>query len=686
MADDRTVYKLEGDASGLIRSLKGTSRALDTTAKKADKTDKEIKQLGDQSKKTATKTAGLSKSLGKLNVSFKALSMGAGMLAAGILAAGAATGKFLQSMADAQNELGDLSARTGVATKTLAGLRLAAKGSGQDFKAVSSALKPLTLRLGQAAQGSKTAVEGFKAVGVEVLDAEGKLRSADDVLLEISGNLNDMEDPTERAAAAALAFGSAGTKLVQALGGQDLKVFVDAAERFGMDTGPEAAKAADDWQRAMADLDMVMRPFVTDVLVWATDRVNDFMLGWVFISTLLKEFGKNLLPNVGNLIKAFAITAMIDIHDMAYNIATTITGAFGDVVEWIESFTGGDKWTKAFAKAHEETAKVKAGVDAVLDAQLVQIGTTTDLGKAYEKAFEEAKAFYDYLQIETTKAGGGGGLPGKDDGKTGGPLDIDLSKSGGAGIIIHDKEDAEEEISTLLRMSDVAGTLADNMNELTDPTGVFRDLMGEIAGTFVALEEIDFKQPMGAIEGIGKVAKSMGNIFGSVIDSIIKSNDKLTKKQRATLMVLFTLQKAASLVSIAMDTAAALQKTFLMGPVAGPIFAGIITASSVIQAGVVAAQKPPFHVGGIIPANDQMSVPINALPGESVLNREATAGLGAEGVANLNSGIAAGGTQVIEMIYKHRVFDNFIKDNISKGGPLNDAINGNRKVGHRRRG
>ena len=77
---------------------------------------------------------------------------------------------------------------------------------------------------------------------------------------------------------------------------------------------------------------------------------------------------------------------------------------------------------------------------------------------------------------------------------------------------------------------------------------------------------------------------------------------------------------------------------------------------------------------------------INALPGEAVLNREATTGLGAEGVAALNSGAGMGGGVTIEMVYKHRIFDNFVADNISKGGPLRNAIKSGRRVGHRSRG
>lgn len=683
MAEDRTIYKLEGDSSGLVNSLGKASRALDGTAKKADKTDKEIKELGNQSTKTAEKNKRLTSSLGKLNLSLNTAAKGAGVLAGAILGAGAAMGKMLQSMADAQNELSDLSARTGVSTKSLAGLRLAAKGSGQDFKAIASALKPLTLRLGQAAQGSKTAVEGFKAVGVEVLDAEGKLRSADDVLLEITENLNDMEDPTERAAAAALAFGSAGTKLVQALGGQDLKVFSDAAERFGMDIGPAAAKAADDWQRAMANLDLVMRPFTTEVLEFATARVNDFATAWVFLSTLLTRIAEDIIPNVGNLFKALFLMLVRDANDTGHRMADAIYSVIEGLSGFLDRFFGSGI-AERIAAAREQAAAIKNEINAALERQLALIASSTSLGDAYRDAYTEAKAFFDLVNVETTRPTGGvGGIAAPDDTKKAG--DIDLSKSGMAaegGIILEDDVNLAKALGTEL------GRAAGNMNDLTDPTGVFKNLLLDISTILVSIDDLDFKNLEDSLNAVGAVSKAVGGLMQSIIKQVMRSNDELSDKQRKNLKILFGIQKAAAIASIVVDTAAAIMRAYKeLGPIAGSVAAGVLGVVGAAQAAVVAAEKPPFHVGGIIPAGPgKQGVMINALPGEAVLNREATAGLGAEGVAALNSGSTMNGGITVEMVYKHRIFDNFVQDNISKGGPLRNAIKSGRRVGHRSRG
>ena len=53
MAEDRTVYKFEGDASGLIRAVRKASGVMDTAQKEAKKLDGELEKVETQAGKTA---------------------------------------------------------------------------------------------------------------------------------------------------------------------------------------------------------------------------------------------------------------------------------------------------------------------------------------------------------------------------------------------------------------------------------------------------------------------------------------------------------------------------------------------------------------------------------------------------------------------------------------------------------
>jgi hypothetical protein len=69
-----------------------------------------------------------------------------------------------------------------------------------------------------------------------------------------------------------------------------------------------------------------------------------------------------------------------------------------------------------------------------------------------------------------------------------------------------------------------------------------------------------------------------------------------------------------------------------------------------------------------------------------VLNREAVAAMGGpSAAAGLNEGGGGGGVIVVQNVYKQRVFDAVIADNLAKGGPLKSALNSATRAGRRGR-
>jgi hypothetical protein len=640
MATDRTVYVFEGDASDLINALKQVDKSLKVVAKDADKTDKKIDELGESSKKSGKKVSTLGADLGKLGGKLKGGMAAAGVFAAGILAAGAAVLKLSQTMADTQNQLSDMAARTGVNTKTLAGLKLAAEGSGQSLDQVAKALKPLVLRMGQVTQGSKTAIDGFKAVGVEVVDASGKLRSADDVLVEVTKSLATMEDPTERAAAAALAFGSAGTKLVQALGDKDLGVFIDAAERFGMDVGPAAAKAADDWQRATANLSLVTEVFSADLLNLSTGVLKDFTLGFVYIKTLFESLSTITLPELLRSFYSVFLDVMILFVDLRSKALRPLVEEFNGLSETVSKFFGAESYPIVKSMQAVDRATYNAWVE--LKRLNDEAGT---IGGSFNEAWEEARAFFIHTQLAAGK-----------------------TEEAIAEMLEPLEGENWEKLLAGINFKDLKQRLQDEIDEIN-----------ELINFKPALEIMDQERDEMLDTAAGMMANyadSIGNAIGIMADAM----GDMTKGQKAALMVLYRVQQAAAMSSILIDTARAVMSAAAGPPpfnIAAAIAMGTLGAT---QAAAVAAAPPPFHVGGIIPGPPS-GVTVQALGGESVLNRETTARLGREGVGDLNSG-GGGAPVVVEMVYKHQIFDSFVSDNIKKGGPLRNAIKSGRRVGH----
>jgi len=204
--------------------------------------------------------------------------VGAGAVAA-ITSTTVAIAALVQATADQRNAIADMSARTGVAGKTLAGLRLAAEGSGRSFEDMNEVINPLVARLGQVHAGSKTAEDAFGNLGVSVRDSNGDIVSNDEALRRVAERLQSIQDPSQKAATAVGLLGESGGKLIQVLGDTGLDTFTNQAARFGLDVGPEAAASASNLQSSLADMSLIIGGAVgtfTDLIdaVGLLDAVN----------------------------------------------------------------------------------------------------------------------------------------------------------------------------------------------------------------------------------------------------------------------------------------------------------------------------------------------------------------------------------------------------------------------------
>ena len=108
--------------------------ALDRQLKQAERA---AKRSANASQKAARASAKAAK---KGSMDFKKLASSATMVAGAFTAMGAGVLAFSQDLADLTNQLTDASAKTGIAVDTLAGLRLAAEGSGLSFENLEGGL------------------------------------------------------------------------------------------------------------------------------------------------------------------------------------------------------------------------------------------------------------------------------------------------------------------------------------------------------------------------------------------------------------------------------------------------------------------------------------------------------------------------------------------------------------------
>lgn len=124
-------------------------------------------------------------------------------------------------------------------------------------------------------------------------------------------------------------------------------------------------------------------------------------------------------------------------------------------------------------------------------------------------------------------------------------------------------------------------------------------------------------------------------------------------KNKDLINVLFRANQAAAVADIVMSTAQAVAAAPAQyGPFA-PAAIPAIVASGAVQLGIVAAQKPPLHMGGIVQplAPDEQNRTL--LSGEAVLDRATTRRLGEDGINRLQNGKSGGPDVIVISPFKH---------------------------------
>jgi hypothetical protein len=209
--------------------------AVDKTAQTFRTVDQRMKALDTQTKATGSAmNAGFSlaaRAMGPLVAAFSAAAVAQKIWAAGMKA----------------GDLGEQAEQIGLTTDQLQAYRLAAAQSGIEAEQLDAAMMRLARSMGSANEGNDEAITRFEKLGVKVLDANGNLRKAADVMPEVARGLLGISSETERSAMMQELFGRSGARMVTVLEqlarGNDS--VVQTAKDHGAVIGEDVIKAWD---------------------------------------------------------------------------------------------------------------------------------------------------------------------------------------------------------------------------------------------------------------------------------------------------------------------------------------------------------------------------------------------------------------------------------------------------------
>ncbi len=183
---------------------------------------------------------------------------------------------FATEGANYADSIDEASQKTGINTTALQELAHAAGYSDMSLADLTTSLKFLSTNMVEADTKSKGARETFKALGVAFKDSDGKMRPANDVLLDLADKFKAMPDGARKATLATELFGKSGLQMIPMLNAGSAalkasgveahklgKVYTALEIQQGVDMADSTKGLSDAWIGLKRTLGAVLMPMIT---------------------------------------------------------------------------------------------------------------------------------------------------------------------------------------------------------------------------------------------------------------------------------------------------------------------------------------------------------------------------------------------------------------------------------------
>lgn len=261
--------------------------------------------------------------------SLNGIHAGAALAAGGIGLAITAIVKVTKAMidmtketAEAASEILRLSSVTGQSTDSIQEFDYAAEMIGVSSDRIRDSLKETTNKMQEARDGNEATAAAYAKLGVSITDANGNLRSAEDVFYDTIDALGQMENRTERDALAMDLMSESAQELNPLIdaGSGALKKYAAEAHEMGYVLDNESLTALDNVDNGFHQLEKTTEalkkqmaaefaPYVTEAL----EKIREFIqkIGKTLIESgvvdaigSILESAISLIPTLGNLASA----------------------------------------------------------------------------------------------------------------------------------------------------------------------------------------------------------------------------------------------------------------------------------------------------------------------------------------------------------------------------------------------
>ena len=313
-ADKRTM-QWQTSLNNAEADLNNLNNQFDENKKKIEESGKEMGNLGDVVNGLTSKLGiqlpdSMKQSMnamGSLDASSLALAGGFAAVATAIVKAEKALISMTKEAASNADDLLTLASVTGMTTDSVQELNYMADLTDVSMDRIKDSLKETTNKMQEAAAGTGDAYDAYQRLGVEITNADGSLRSAQDVFYDTIDALGEIKNQTERDALAMDLMSESAQELnpLIDLGGEKMRDYAQEAHDMGYVLDNDALKSLqgvdDAYSRLQNTQEGVKNQLAAEFAPYLEEFYGDVTSGIKYSGDVLQQSG--LVDSFGMLLE-----------------------------------------------------------------------------------------------------------------------------------------------------------------------------------------------------------------------------------------------------------------------------------------------------------------------------------------------------------------------------------------------
>ena len=229
-----------------------------------------------------------------------------------LAAAGAALFAVAKSTADFGEEMLKGAQKAGTTVQTFGALSHAARMADLDNQQLIAGLKALSVNMVEAQQKTGDGEALFRRLGVAAVDAAGKLRPTEAVLLDLAEVFAKSADGAAKTEAAVKLFGKSGLDILPFLnkGKTEIAALMAEAERLGLVMSKDDAEAADQFNDELKKLDAQVKGLTVSIGLPLVRGLTDVLQLFTEVEAAVKRAGEEMAGFSKHLSENFGKTGV----------------------------------------------------------------------------------------------------------------------------------------------------------------------------------------------------------------------------------------------------------------------------------------------------------------------------------------------------------------------------------------